>query len=117
MRKIYIIVVLLGLFSCGKPQESTFFVAGNCQECKAVIEQALTEMSGVNSATWKFETSTVTVNYSSSMAEDSLQSMLAKKGFDTPFFAGNLEAKAKLPECCRQAVNRKLEMREHPAFH
>ena len=112
MRSCYIALFsLLLLIGCGGPvEEVTFFTEGNCEECKALIEGAVEDLSGVKSVSWNFETSLTTIAYSSGrINEDAIQEAIANQGFETQYYPANEEARANLPECCRQAIERELK--------
>jgi len=113
MRSCIIILfsLLLLATSCAGPKEEvSFFTEGNCEDCKALIEAAVKDMSGVESVSWDYETSLTTVIYSlNRTSENQLQEAIAEKGFETQFFPANEDARANLPECCRQKIDRTLK--------
>lgn len=101
---------LIFLSGCGSTETALFYVEGNCGECKEVIEGILTDTPGVKEAVWDFNSSHVEVKYApGKTSEDFLQQTLAAKGFETRFFPANELARKSLPECCQEAVTRKLE--------
>lgn len=99
------------LVSCkGDPVEASFFTEGGCMECLTPILDALQVQKGVASVRWDYETSQTTVSYyPDDVTPEDLQKALAEAGFRTEFFEPNLEARAKLPDCCQQPIERRLK--------
>jgi len=92
-------------FSSGTAQESkvveaTFRVSGNCSQCKARIEKALT-IKEVKYAKWDKKSKIVTVAYlSPAVSLDSLQHRVAAVGHDTENFKASDAVYSTLPGCC-----------------
>lgn len=80
---------------------TTFIVKGNCEECKAVIENAA-DIKGVKVLQWNDKTKIATVTYSpDKVSLTDIQKAIAAKGYDAGDFHGNDKAYSKLPKCCR----------------
>lgn len=94
----------------GPVQELSFFAAGNCAACQALIESSLTEQSGIHAANWDFESSQVKVSYDPRKWDaDRLQETVAAAGFNTGFFDADPTAQGQLPACCREQITRELK--------
>ncbi len=114
---LFIAIGVLLCTACGESTKTSFFVQGNCLDCKPIIESKIQELPGIDSVGWDFESSMLTVKYfASEIAPDMLQQELAKAGFDTQFYPAEAEARKALPSCCQQEIDRKLK-RDEPAFH
>ncbi|MCI4670261.1 MAG: cation transporter [Bacteroidia bacterium] len=105
--------LLIGLFlfsSCTDHRIKTkFFTQGGCEECQAIIEEALKKTKGVDSVSWDFETSLTTIVFDTTKTNESkLQQLVAKKGFNTTYFDADVEAAKALPECCTKVIERSL---------
>ncbi len=80
--------------------EAAFRAAGNCGQCKARIEKALS-IDGVSSVRWNKRTQTVTVEFQSPpLTLDSLERRVAAVGHDTEKFRAADSTYSRLPECC-----------------
>jgi mercuric ion binding protein len=78
----------------------TFKVFGNCELCKARIEQAVKD-EGASSATWDTKTRMLTVTYDPSKTnKDKLSKKLASVGHDTEKYKAPDDVYDKLPACC-----------------
>ena len=102
---VAVLAISLFLFSPGgaeepKVVEATFQVSGNCDECKARIENAL-KVREVKYAKWDKKKKLVTVAYlSPSISLDSLQQRVARVGHDTGKLRAPDTAYDALPSCC-----------------
>lgn len=104
MKRVIQVLSLLTVLGCKAPTEVSFFVAGSCAECAGLIENALTEVSGVEFVSWSEESSMATVLFDGTEEKlELLQQAISAAGFDTQFFQGDGEKKSKLPECCRHS--------------
>ncbi len=66
----------------GKTKEITFGVEGMmCNNCKAHVEKALSDLKGVKRAVADLESKSVTVTVSASVSEDSLKAAVTKAGY------------------------------------
>lgn len=109
--KVIGILSLLALMACGGAQtEGRFFVEGACEACKTIIESSLANTKGIAASQWDTKTSILSVSYDvNQLSEDDIQLILSDAGFNTQFFDANAEARAQLPACCRQLIDKKLE--------
>lgn len=83
-----------------KVVEATFQTSGNCEQCKARIEEAL-KIKEVKYAKWDKKKKLVTVALlSPSISLDSLQHRVAAVGHDTGKFRAPDEVYNALPPCC-----------------
>ncbi|MEL6867041.1 MAG: heavy metal-associated domain-containing protein, partial [Bacteroidota bacterium] len=60
-----------------------FFVAGNCGRCKARIEEAASNVKGVESAVWDSETKQLVLKIASNVTQSAVEKAVAKAGHDT----------------------------------
>lgn len=103
MKRVYLILSLLGILGCKAPSEASFFVAGSCEECAELIEDALKSVE-VEYVSWSEETSSLTVLFDGSEEQmEVIQRVIAEAGFDTQYFPANADLQAQLPECCRKS--------------
>jgi copper chaperone CopZ len=76
-------------------------VSGNCEMCKARIEEVVNEFSKVESSDWDTETKILTVYYKDSIPDiESIQKSIAAAGHDNGKFKADDEVYNKLPKCC-----------------
>jgi len=78
-----------------------FFVAGNCDMCKARIEKVAIKLDGVQSAIWDKETKQLTVKASSSVQKEDLEKAVALAGHDTKSVKAKSATYRNLPGCCQ----------------
>lgn len=99
------------LWSCEQEQKTVqFFAGGNCADCQSHIENSLTEVTGVVSATWNLETSLIEVVYRpGKVAPEALQEQVAKAGFETQFYPADEQARTQLPDCCQSMIDHQLK--------
>ena len=103
-------ILLLILSACGNTQRTAFYVEGNCDACKSIIENTLDDARGVDSAGWDAASSIATVKYNDGRTTvDEIQQLLASKGFETQFFPADAAARKQLPACCQQPITRRLK--------
>ncbi|WNJ18507.1 heavy-metal-associated domain-containing protein [Pontibacter sp. G13] len=113
----FLFAMILLITSCGPEETTRFFVEGSCEECKALIEQALNNTEGVVSAEWNLERSQATVTFrANAVSADQVQQAVSDLGFNTEFFDGNPNNRGNLPACCTQPIQRKLK-EDLPAGH
>jgi copper chaperone CopZ len=103
------IILLLSIFCIAlnaqeKAKEvktTSFKVSGNCNECKARIENAA-DIKGVKVSTWDPKTQMFTVTYrADKVSEEEIKKAIASKGHDAGDEKAPAEAYKKLPECCK----------------
>jgi len=88
-------------FSQEGVKTSTFIVKGNCEDCKARIENAA-DIKGVKILTWNPDTKVASVTYNSEKVSlDKIQQSIAAKGHDAGQLKGSDIAYKKLPKCCQ----------------
>lgn len=79
----------------------TIIVKGNCEECKARIENAA-DIKGVKLATWSETTKVLSVTYNSDKVTlEQIENAIAAKGHDADSVKGNDASYKKLPSCCK----------------
>lgn len=104
MKRIGLILLSTLAWSCTAPTEASFFVAGSCKDCSALIEVASESVPGVDFVDWSIETSSVTVHFDGTDAQmTAIQAAIAAAGFDTQYFPADAAKQETLPECCRQS--------------
>jgi mercuric ion binding protein len=78
----------------------SFKVFGNCELCKARIENAVKE-EGASAASWDTKTKMLTVTYDPLKTnKDKLSKKLASVGHDTESYKAPDDVYDKLPACC-----------------
>lgn len=83
-------------------QTTSFRVEGSCGMCKSRIEESITKLKGVHSASWDQETKMLKLEYSpSTITLDKIQKQIAKAGHDTEKFKASDEIYNNLPGCCQ----------------
>jgi copper chaperone CopZ len=76
-------------------------VRGNCEECKANIENAA-DVKGVKILTWDQKTKVATVTFSpDKITLVQIQEAIAKRGYDAGTIKGSDKAYKALPKCCK----------------
>lgn len=77
--------------------------SAQCGSCKARIESALRELSGVKSAELNLEDKKVTVTYlPKKVTSDEIRSAISKTGYDADALAADPSAYEALPACCKK---------------
>lgn len=85
----------------------TIKISGNCEMCKATIEQA-GNVKNVSIVEWNEDTKMAILNYDSKKTnQDEILKRIALAGYDSPKFLAPNDIYAKLPECCQ--YNRDLK--------
>lgn len=101
---IYISVFMcLGIIGQLRAQHQTSFkVAGNCEQCKVRIEKAAKQVAGVIAANWDEQTQLLSLKYGgSSVAQQALEGAIVAVGHDTEHARATKTAYAQLPDCCK----------------
>ncbi len=109
MRTIIVLIICLFSFQDRAQtgiQTTTFTVKGNCEECKARIENAA-DIKGVRLLKWDSDTKVASVTYNGDkISLTQIQEAIAKRGYDAGEVKGNDVAYKKLPKCCRYRDNK-----------
>ena len=80
---------------------NTISVNGNCEECKARIENAA-DIKGVKLATWSEKTKVLTVTYNADKVSlVQIENAIASAGHDAGEVKGAEASYKKLPSCCK----------------
>jgi mercuric ion binding protein len=80
---------------------NTISVNGNCEECKARIENAA-DIKGVKLATWSETTKVLTVTYNADKVTlEQIENAIAAAGHDAGKIKGSEASYKKLPSCCK----------------
>ena len=77
-----------------------FFVAGNCDMCRARIEKAAKTVGGVQEAVWDKETKQLTIKVSGTTTKMDVEKAIAKSGHDTKTAKADNKKYESLPGCC-----------------
>jgi copper chaperone CopZ len=94
-------LIALGVNAQSTIKTSTFIVKGNCEDCKAKIENAA-DIKGVKVLTWNEKTKVATVTYDEQKVKVlTIQQAIAASGYDAGDFKGDQKAYNKLPKCCK----------------
>ena len=87
-------------------EKVNFKVAGNCEMCKERIEEAATEIEGVNYADWNIETKTIDVSFDKNKIKlKDIHKAIANAGHDTEEETAPDDIYSNLPECCQYTRN------------
>jgi copper chaperone CopZ len=77
--------------------------SAQCGSCKARIESALREVSGVKSAELNLEDKKVTVTYlPKKVTPEQIRSAISRSGYDADSVAADAAAYEALPACCKK---------------
>jgi periplasmic mercuric ion binding protein len=87
--------------SPGGVKTVTFTVKGNCEQCKARIENAA-DIKGVKFCSWDEKTHIATVTYKpEKVTLEQIQKAIAASGHDAAEVKAEDAAYKKLPDCCK----------------
>ena len=117
MKKLFLIATVLCLLTAGfavaETVEGKLTVQGVCGMCKARIEKAARDVSGVASAEWELETKVLALQFDSGKTSlDAISKAVAKVGHDTDRDGADDKVYAALPDCCKYR-DTELESQEH----
>lgn len=77
-------------------------VAGNCEQCRARIENAAKRLSGVGTASWSEDSKLLSLSFDPSMVSlEKIERSVANSGHDTKEHRANGKVYNKLPKCCQ----------------
>jgi len=83
-------------------EKATVWVNGNCDMCKATIEEAAKSVNGVVRANWIAETHTLDLDFESDSKDvDAVERAIAAKGYDTKNHRAANSVYQSLPGCCQ----------------
>jgi mercuric ion binding protein len=118
MQKYLLLLLPLFLACQGDLSQQKFFVEGNCQECKSLIENGVLGLDGVKEADWDPERSFLSVKFApGDISLEEIQEAVAGLGFNTQFFDGDPAQRSLLPTCCTEPIQQKIQpngMHSHP---
>lgn len=104
MRTLIILILSLVTLTSKAQQgvkTETFTVKGNCEDCKARIENAA-DIKGVKICQWNPDTKIASVTYNADKVSLlQIEEAIAAKGYDAGGIKGNDKAYGKLPGCCK----------------
>lgn len=76
-------------------------VAGNCDLCKARIENAAERLNGVGEALWNADSKLLSLNFDpSKISLEKIEKSVANSGHDTHSHTAKDQVYDKLPQCC-----------------
>ncbi len=100
-----IVIVAMSTTSL-EAKEGKVKVNGICGMCKNKIEKTAKAIKGVRTAVWDAKTRDLTVNYNEKLTDiDRISEAVAKIGYDAGDIKANKDARAKLPNCCKNENN------------
>lgn len=76
-------------------------VSGNCDMCKARIEQAANGVAGASNASWDASTQTLSVALDTSTNLSAVATAVAASGHDNAMHTSSSSVYDALPECCQ----------------
>ena len=83
-------------------ENASIWVNGNCDMCKATIEEAAMSVDGVVRADWNGETHILSLDFESvSNAVDAVEKAIAAVGYDTKNHKASDSVYQELPGCCK----------------
>ena len=101
-------ILVLTMASCSpKGNASTaFWVRGNCDMCKATIEEGLNGTPGVATASYDLDAHMLHVDYDSTLIDvKGLHAACAAAGYETKEQPAVEQAYADLPKCCKKPAD------------
>jgi len=104
MKQLIFLLFIPIIFACSKntSKETEFFVRGNCEMCKERIENTAKNVSGVTSANWDVNSSSLKVTFDSTKVKElDLHKAIAGTGHGTKLIEMNTKAHDELPDCCK----------------
>jgi len=112
--KLFITIIISLLFSVTSMAQSTIVTAtvsvkGNCEDCKARIENAA-DIKGVKNCVWDQTKQAVTVTYDSKkVTMEQIEKSIAKSGYKTANQKQDSAAYNALPECYKYESNKHIK--------
>lgn len=106
MRTLFIGIISLFISLSAFAQDTaiktaTITVKGNCEECKARIENAA-DIKGVKICQWNPETKVAKITYDTAKVSLlQIEEAIAASGYDAGNVKGNDKSYKKLPGCCK----------------
>ncbi|HQQ94636.1 MAG TPA: heavy-metal-associated domain-containing protein [Bacteroidia bacterium] len=105
----FIITVFILSLNLSAQQNSvktvTLGVSGDCDECKANIENAA-DIKGVKLCVWNSKSQQAVITYDESKVSlEKIEQAIANKGYDTEHLKASETAYYKLPKCCQYRGN------------
>ncbi len=86
--------------------EGSFYVAGNCDMCRARIEGKAYKTMGVANASWDEDSKMFTVSYDPEVVELTvIEQRISERGYDTVNYTADEETYKNLPACCHYKRN------------
>ncbi len=83
-------------------EHAIFIVSGNCEMCKATIEEAAGNLAGVKTAVWDIESKIIHLDYNKEKVNlEEIHKAIAAAGYDTEKVEASQEAYDNLPACCK----------------
>jgi mercuric ion binding protein len=99
---IWILLTIFAFSASAQNGVATIQTSGQCLECKANIEKAVTAVKGVRMATFDMETKQVKVFFNDKKTNvDAIRKAISEKGYDADQLKANPEGIEKLSPCCR----------------
>ena len=78
------------------------YVAGNCEQCRARIENAAKRINGVGDANWSEESKLLSLSFDPGIISvESIEKSVANSGHDTKAHKAKDMVYKKLPKCCQ----------------
>jgi copper chaperone CopZ len=82
--------------------EKEVFVYGNCEQCRARIENAANRINGVGGASWSEESKLLSVSFDPSIISmETIEKSVTNTGHDTKTRKAKDRVYGKLPKCCQ----------------
>ena len=77
------------------------FVAGNCEQCRARIENAAQRLNGVGAASWDADSKLLSLSFDPGRTSlEKIEKSVANSGHDTHSHTAKDQVYDKLPQCC-----------------
>ena len=84
-----------------KLESTEIIVAGNCDLCKARIENAAERLNGVGEASWNADSKLLSLNFDPDKTSlENIEKSVANSGHDTHSHKAKDQLYDKLPQCC-----------------
>lgn len=78
------------------------YVAGNCEQCRARIENAAKRINGVGEASWSEDSKLLSLSFDPGIVSvERIEKSVANSGHDTKAHQAKNKVYSKLPKCCQ----------------
>jgi len=104
MKRIILLlaIVFIGNTTFAQTKTDTIYAKGNCGHCKERIEEAVSGIKGVSTASWDPTYARLITTYNTNETSNKdIQKVMASVGHDTDLFRADDKVYKNLPACCK----------------